>query len=104
MSPDITPVLRVTRTRSQAKESYDRMSLFYDFLTGVFEQRYKNIALKCLNIRQDETILEIGFGTGQCLKQMAEAVGEGGKVYGIDISSGMLAVSRRRLEKACIAQ
>jgi demethylmenaquinone methyltransferase/2-methoxy-6-polyprenyl-1,4-benzoquinol methylase len=31
---------------------------------------------------------------------MAEAVGEEGRVYGIDISSGMLVASRRRLEKA----
>ncbi len=34
------------------------------------------------------------------MKQLVDAVGENGKVYGIDISSGMLAVSRRRLEKA----
>lgn len=31
---------------------------------------------------------------------MAELVGEEGKVYGIDISSGILEVSKRRLEKA----
>nr|WP_255453743.1 class I SAM-dependent methyltransferase [Thermococcus sp. LS1] len=44
--------------------------------------------------------MEIGFGTGHCLKKMAELVGEEGKVYGIDISSGMLEVSKRRFEKA----
>jgi demethylmenaquinone methyltransferase/2-methoxy-6-polyprenyl-1,4-benzoquinol methylase len=58
------------------------------------------LALKCLNITGGEIVLEVGFGTGKCLKQMAAAVGEDGKVYGIDISSGMLSVSRRRLEKA----
>jgi demethylmenaquinone methyltransferase/2-methoxy-6-polyprenyl-1,4-benzoquinol methylase len=31
---------------------------------------------------------------------MAEAVGDTGRVYGIDISSGMFVASRRRLEKA----
>jgi demethylmenaquinone methyltransferase/2-methoxy-6-polyprenyl-1,4-benzoquinol methylase len=58
------------------------------------------MALKRLNITRGETVLEIGFGTGHCLKQMAEAVGEEGRVYGIDISFGMLVVSRRRLERA----
>jgi ubiquinone/menaquinone biosynthesis C-methylase UbiE len=100
MSSDLNTILRVTRTKAQAKKSYDRMSPFYDYFAGVFEQKYRNVALKQLNITRGETVLEIGFGTGHCLKQMAEAVGEGGRVYGIDISSGMLVASRRRLEKA----
>ena len=100
MNSDSRAVLRVTRTKAQAKASYDRMSSVYDYFSGVFEQKYRNMALQRLNITRGETVLEIGFGTGHSLKQMAEAVGEEGKVYGIDISSGMLAVSRRRLEKA----
>jgi demethylmenaquinone methyltransferase/2-methoxy-6-polyprenyl-1,4-benzoquinol methylase len=100
MSSDPHTVLRVTRTKAQAKESYDRMSPFYDYFAGIFERNYRNRALKRLNIAAGETVLEVGFGTGHCLKQMAEAVGEGGKVYGIDLSSGMLAASKRRLEKA----
>lgn len=58
------------------------------------------MALKQLNIAGGETVFEIGFGTGHCLKQMAVLVGEEGKVYGIDISSGMLDASSRRVEKA----
>lgn len=100
MSSDHHTALRVTRTKVQAKESYDRMSPFYDFFAGVFEQRYRNMALKRLNIASGETVFEIGFGTGHCLKQMAELVGEEGRVYGIDISSGMLVASSRRLKKA----
>ena len=100
MSSDVHAVSRVNRTKAQAKASYDRMSSIYDYFAGVFEQKYRNTALQRLNITRGETVLEIGFGTGHCLQQMAEAVGEEGKVYGIDISSGMLVVSRRRLEKA----
>ena len=100
MRSDLKPILRVTRTRAQAKESYDKMSSIYDFFAGPSERKYRDMALKRLNITRGETVLEIGFGTGHCLQQMAEAVGEAGRVYGIDISSGMLAVSRRRLEKA----
>ena len=100
MSSDLDPVLRVTRTKAQAKASYDRLSRFYDLLAGGFEQNLSSMALKRLDIRRGETVLEIGFGTGAGLKQMAEAVGGAGRVHGIDISSGMLAASRRRLKKA----
>ncbi len=92
-------ILRVHRTKTQAKKSYDKISRFYDIFTGVFEKKYRTMALKRLNINKGETVLELGFGTGHCLKQIAESVGENGKVYGIDISSGMLEVSRRRLEE-----
>ncbi len=93
-------VLRVDRSKAQAKKAYDKISRFYDYFAGVFEKKYRNRALELLDIKKGEIVLEIGFGTGHCLKKMAELVGEEGKVYGIDISSGMLDVSRQRLEKA----
>ena len=93
-------VLRVYRSKAQAKESYDKISRFYDYFAGVFEKKYRNVALERLNIKRGEIVLEIGFGTGHCLKQMAQSVGENGKAYGIDISSGMLEVSKQRLEEA----
>ena len=93
-------VLRVYRTKAQVKESYDKISRFYDYFAGVFEKKYRNMALERLNLERGEIVLEIGFGTGYCLKQMAESVGENGQVYGIDISSGMLEVSKKRLEEA----
>lgn len=93
-------VLRVYRTKVQAKERYDKISRFYDYFAGVFEKKYRNMTLERLDIKRGQTVLEIGFGTGHCLKQMAESVGEEGRVYGIDISSGMLEVSKQRLEEA----
>ena len=92
-------VLRVHRTREQAKRFYDRISRFYDFFAFP-EGKYRDRALKLLNIRTRETVLEIGFGTGHSLIEMAKMVGDEGKVYGIDISPGMLRVTKRRLQKA----
>jgi ubiquinone/menaquinone biosynthesis C-methylase UbiE len=68
-------VLRVYRTKSQAKKSYDKISHFYDYFAGGFESNYRNMALEQLNIKNGETVLEIGFGTGHCLKQIAKLVG-----------------------------
>lgn len=96
-APDILPV---PRSKEQAKRFYDRISKIYDYLTGAFERKYAEMALERLSIREGETVLEIGFGTGHCLKRLAESVGKTGKAYGVDISSGMLEVARRRLDKA----
>lgn len=94
------PISRVYRTKAQAKASYDQMSRFYDYLAGAFEKKYRDRALNQLEVKSGETVLEVGFGTGHCLNQIAESVGEEGKVYGIDISSRMLEVSKNRLKKA----
>ena len=93
-------ILPVLRTKEQAKRSYDHISGIYDYLTGPFERKYREMALDVLCIKDGETVLEIGFGTGHCLKQIAESVGKMGRAYGIDISSGMVRVTKTRLDKA----
>jgi demethylmenaquinone methyltransferase/2-methoxy-6-polyprenyl-1,4-benzoquinol methylase len=93
-------ILPVTRTKEEAKRSYDRISRYYDYLTGAFERKYAQMALERLSVSEGETVLEIGFGTGHCLRRIAESVGPKGKAYGIDISTGMMEISKERLEEA----
>jgi demethylmenaquinone methyltransferase/2-methoxy-6-polyprenyl-1,4-benzoquinol methylase len=93
-------ILGVNRTSEQARRFYDRISRYYDYISGPFELRYAFKTLELLAVKEGEKILEIGFGTGHCLEKIASFVGETGKVCGIDISPGMLEVTRRRLEKA----
>ena len=76
------------------------MSRSYDLFAGAFEKRLRNKALERLGIASGEVVLEIGFGTGHCLMQIAEAVGKEGRVSGVDLSPGMLEVSQRRLARA----
>ena len=76
------------------------MSRSYDLFAGAFEKRLRNKALARLGITEGEVVLEIGFGTGHCLEQIAEAVGKEGRVCGVDLSPGMLEVSQRRLARA----
>jgi len=93
-------ILPVPRSKEEAKQFYDRISRFYNYLSVVFERKYTELALEELSVREGKTVLEIGFGSGHCLERIAQSVGQTGKAYGIDISSGMLKVAKRRLEKA----
>lgn len=92
-------ILPVSRTKAEVRQAYDRISKFYDYTLGLLGRKYVKTALDCLAVAEGEAVLEIGFGTGHCLKWIAELVGPAGKVCGIDISPAMIQNTRKRLEK-----
>ena len=96
-------VRRVNRSKEDARASYNRLSRWYDAVSGNTEKKYRDGGLEKLAAQSGETILEIGFGTGHCLVSLATAVGTGGRVIGLDISDGMLAIARGRLQSHGLA-
>jgi len=93
-------ISRVTRSKNEAKSSYDRLSKWYDLFASPFEKKFIDAGLQKLHAAPGETILEIGFGTGQGILKLARAVGNSGRVYGIDISEKMCDITRSKVEKA----
>lgn len=93
-------VSRVKRSKEKAKETYDKIGKWYDFIFGWTEKKCKRIGLKKLNVGEGDIALEIGFGTGHCIIALAESVGDSGTVYGIDISERMFQITKNRVEKA----
>jgi len=92
-------VSRVNRSKEAARQSYNRLSRWYDLIAGSTEKKYRDWGLAKLAAQPGEKILEIGFGTGHCLVSLAKAVGPAGRVTGLDISDGMLAIARERLQQ-----
>ncbi len=90
-------ISRVTRSKQQAIAAYDRLSRWYDWFSNSSEQPLAELGLKKLNAHAGETVLEIGFGTGHALLALAVAVGDSGRVVGIDISRGMFKVASKRI-------
>ena len=89
----------VTRSKKQARANYNRLSRWYDWIAGS-EDRYRQMGVQALNPQPAERLLEIGFGTGQCLLEFARQVGPDGWVCGIDLSEGMAAVADERISTA----
>ena len=104
MPRDETHITRVIRPKDAARASYNRMSKWYDLLAGSSERKHRESGLRNLAVKEGETVLEIGFGTGHAVVALARSVGDSGRVYGIDISDGMLNVARSRVSEAGLSE
>jgi ubiquinone/menaquinone biosynthesis C-methylase UbiE len=102
MGKDMTEkdgISRVRRSRAAAQASYDRMSSWYDWMAGSSEKSFTDLGLELLCIQPGEHVLEIGCGTGHSLLELSLAAGVEGRVYGLDLSPGMLRQAANRLHK-----
>jgi ubiquinone/menaquinone biosynthesis C-methylase UbiE len=91
-------VLRVLQSKDETRAFYDKIARVYDLLAEHSEAPVRQAGLHMLDIQPGQTALEVGFGTGHCLLELAQSVGSRGKVYGIDLSEKMREISHARLE------
>lgn len=98
-SAELSPISSVTRSHVEARANYDALSRWYDALEGGWERRPREKAMRGLVIPPYARVLEIGCGTGTSLADLAGKVGMGGRVFGVDLSAGMLRVAKNRIQK-----
>ncbi len=87
--------------RQVIRQRYDRIAAlipFFDYL--LFQPpSLRKKGVESLSLRPGERVLEIGCGTGRNFPYLRDAVGPTGKVYGVDLSSGMLRLARELCEQ-----
>lgn len=88
------------RHRDPTRSFYDRISHVYDLLADAGEHGAREEGVEALEVAEGERALEIGYGTGHALVELARAVGDEGRVVGIDISGGMADIARKRVDQA----
>jgi demethylmenaquinone methyltransferase/2-methoxy-6-polyprenyl-1,4-benzoquinol methylase len=86
-----------TEHHAANREFYDRISRAYDLIAEADERKAREAGERLLKLAPGEHVLEIGFGTGNSIINMAQAVGTNGKVCGIDVSPGMLEVAQSKI-------
>lgn len=91
-------VQRVLQTKEETKAFYNKIARVYDALAEHSEAPVRKTGLEMLQAQPGQKILEIGFGTGHSLMELARSVGPSGKVLGIDLSEKMVEISRQRAD------
>lgn len=94
---------RVTRSRAQARQAYDRASRWSP-VEEPFERQARATGLELLRAQPGERVLELGCGAGGALVALARAVGSAGRVVGLDLSPRMIHLAAARLRRAGLAE
>lgn len=79
---------------------YDRISKAYDLIADSGERDARNQGIDALNLQAGESVLDIGYGTGSAVLELAKRVGVDGSVTGIDISPGMQSVAHEKVNES----
>lgn len=83
--------------KQQIADIYSQRSHKYDE-EGDLHPKWVRRLVEYPELRKGERILDIATGTGLVALAAAQRVGESGRVVGVDISTGMLEVAKRKIE------
>lgn len=83
-------------TESSTRKIYDIHAMFYDATFGRLVKRRIAKAIEHMNIGAEDVVLDLGIGTGVSLNYYPK---DKGRVYGVDLSSGMLRECRKKINE-----
>lgn len=84
------------------RDLYDRLAPVYDAVAAGYDLvgagRFHRRAVEALVLRPGDTAVDLCCGTGANLPHLIRAVGPTGRVVGVDLSPGMIAQARKRID------
>lgn len=100
--PPHTPLREYYRADEEREgyvmDLFDRTAKYYDTVEALFLNGgllYRRLSLKFAGLKPGMQVLDVATGTGAVYRGAARLVGPSGRVFGVDPSAGMLAVSRK---------
>jgi ubiquinone/menaquinone biosynthesis C-methylase UbiE len=88
----------VAQVYGKRAKRYDLTAHLY-YLIGVRVFAYRKMAVRALDLKRGDTVVEIGCGTGLNFPLLREAVGPKGKIVGVDLSPKMLTIAGERIKR-----
>ena len=70
--------------------------IYEDFFLPALFQDWASRVADAAQVRPGQRVLDVACGTGALARVVAERVGDGGSVVGLDVNVGMLAVAERK--------
>jgi len=99
----------MNRANNETKEvsrKYNKQSSRYDLFVNFFNlfrpfgfdiPAWRLKAVQALDLKQGDTVVDIGCGTGLNFSLLHEVIGSDGKIIGVDLSEAMLDKARQRV-------
>jgi ubiquinone/menaquinone biosynthesis C-methylase UbiE len=79
---------------------YDVISWGYEYFTEKLHGGHRIEAIDLLHLEPGQTVLDVPCGTGANFPLLETRIGDSGRIFGSDFSSGMLARARTKTTKA----
>ncbi len=92
-------ILEAKEPPERVPRMYSRVAPVYEAWARATESKARRRVLELAGVKPGEDVLEVATGTGVQLMRLAEA-NSGGRTVGVEISDGMLAQARRRIDRA----
>ncbi len=90
-------------SQDEVRKAYNRLAPIYEIWSVLTESRARKRVWDISAVTDGESVLEVAVGTGATLERFA-SINASGRTCGIDLSEGMLAKSKDRLEKTGLAK
>lgn len=93
--------MEITKETSKIRTMFDGIAPNYDKLNRIMTARldlyWRKRLISCLRKERPQRILDVACGTGDLSFMMASRISECQEVVGVDLSSEMLSVARRKM-------
>lgn len=93
-------------TSESVRDLFDRIAPVYDpfnhWLSLGQHRIWKQMTVKWSGAKPGDTCLDVCCGSGDLAQMLAERVGKGGQVFGLDFSTEQLAIAQQRVQQRCI--
>jgi len=92
-------MLKAKVSKEKVSKVYDILAPHYDFWSGIAESKAHSRALNLAEIKEGEKVLEVAVGTGKNFSKILK-MNKDGLNIGVDISTKMLKISKKRIKDA----